>query len=148
MPEDLKSLLDFHEEFAKMWIAVSGSLSPHVIVRKGNTISSYVLVGKKKDIKRFLTRVEQSQPDWVVFLAEAYSKTYKASQFEYRPGDHKAAKEAGDETVKDIIVIQAYSREGKLLRELDKETLKRIGDDGDDFEGWLTIDLNKAWPQQ
>jgi delta-aminolevulinic acid dehydratase/porphobilinogen synthase len=45
----------------------------------------------------------------------------------------------GNKGIQDVIILQVYSKHGKLMRILEKKMLKQIEKDVDEFDGYLAV---------
>ena len=137
----LEKILDHHEKFIRTVLEKIKDISPQLCVCKNNKIIAMLLVDlEREQIRTLIDKVAKSKPEWIVFMTEAFVKKAKVGDIEtFRHGDLK--KDFGkDKNIFEIIVIQAYTKEGKMMRCINKKTLERYGDDAKDFSGFLSID--------
>jgi hypothetical protein len=93
----------------------------------------------REDKKAIIERVSAIHPQYLTFITEAYMRTAQEIPQNYRHGQMEEEFKSGSKDVKEVIVIQVYSKTGKLSRVLDKETLKSINEDCEDFAGFMTV---------
>jgi len=139
----LKSLVNKHEAFARNALKNIDELAPQLIVCIDNKIIATIIHGDRDAIKSVIEAISISdiKPDWVVFLTEGYTAIVEKGKpvENIRIGELGERFKAGDKSVIEAIIIQAYNSEGKLMRIIDKKTWKQIHGDSDEFDGYLAI---------
>jgi hypothetical protein len=80
----------------------------------------------------------KQKPNYLIFVSEAYMKQVKTVE-SYQHGSLETEFKKGSKDIIDVIILQAYSRHGKLMRILEKETLKQIEKDNEEFDGHLAV---------
>jgi hypothetical protein len=145
----LKELLDFHEKFV-LGLPKCKTISPQICVSKNNEVTAIIIIGGRDEIKAGMLMASASKPDWIVEFNEMYFlkvdvKTEegkeKAREFMkiIEHGDLEREFKKGNKNIAEGLIIQAYKKEGKLMRVIDKYTGKQIGEDGEEFDGYLTV---------
>jgi phage-related protein len=144
MPEiNLKELLDDHETFVNS-LPKCKDIIPQLVVAKDDELKVFIITGgvEREGIKKLIEMMEKTKPDWIVFITEAYTKKLKNPEEleDYRHGMAEKEFKAGSKDVKEIVVIQAYSKQGKMMRTLDKVTGEKYQEDVEEFSGYFTVD--------
>jgi len=74
-------------------------------------------------------------------ISEAYAKTegmdFDPAKFVH--GQLERLFKAGDGSVREVVVIHVYVKDGKLARTLDRKTLEPVCEDATEFSGFLTV---------
>lgn len=137
----LLKLVEKHQDFAKDVLKHNKELMPQLILCKDNKIIATVIQGDRDAIKSVIEAVSKLSPDWLVFLTEAYMRREERNSNldKYRAGYLAEKYESGDKTVQEVIIIQAYNSDGKLMRMLDKATFKQVEKDTEEFDGYLAV---------
>jgi hypothetical protein len=138
---DLKQLLDDHEIFVKS-LPKCKDIIPQLVVAKDNELKIFIITVGREAIKELIEKMEKTKPDWIVFICGGYSRHLREGEKleDYRHGTAEQEFKEGKKDVKEIVSIQVYSKQGKMMRTLDRDTGKKIEDDVDDFGGYLTVD--------
>lgn len=141
--ENLKELLDFNEEFIRETLKNQNELIPQIVFCKNKKISVF-LADSRDAVKQILLIAEKIKPDWLVSIAEGYMEEIEKDskedyEKEYEYGSLGERFRVGDKKIKEAIFIQAYSKEGKLMRIIKKDTLSKFGEDVENFIGYLTV---------
>jgi len=140
--EDLKEILNQNQEFVKNWLKKNEEITPQIVFKdKKGDITVVLIAGEREEIKAILKIIEKTKPKWVVFITEGYMRLMKKKEDlkGYKHGELKERFESGDKSIKEVVVIQAYNKTDKLMRVIDKKTLKPISEDLRNFDGFLTI---------
>jgi len=135
---DLKEILDDNEKFVKS-LGKDKDIHPQLVVCKNKKLSIFLVVGGREEIRLTMDLIQLTKPDWVVFMCSSFAGQQEHIEG-YEEGSLKKRFKAGDKTVKEIIVIQAYAKHGKIMRTLEQKTHKKFYDDVEEFSGYLTFD--------
>jgi len=139
--QNLQEIIDFNQKFVEDCLKKQKNIIPQIVVNHNGKISVIVMVGiGRNEIKSVLKLLEKSRPKWLAFISEGYMRTFekKENLADYKYGELQERFKKGDKSVKEVVIIQAYSKTQKLMRIVDKETLKPIRET-ENFEGFLTI---------
>ena len=144
MSENVKKLLDNHEDFIKNLLKKQKDIVPQIISCKNNEITIGMIMAGREGIKATLSMVQRTKPDWIVFFTGAYMETKKIEDGKdfiekHYPGSLDKRFNSGDKSVSEVIILQAYTKTDKIMRMIDKKTLKKIQEDAKDFDGYLAI---------
>jgi len=138
----LKEILDFNQKFVEDSLKKREEIVPQIVVNHNGEITIFVLVGlERDDIRNILKMLEKTKPKWLVFITEGYMRIAEKDEDlgEYKHGELEKRFKEGDKNIKEIVSIQAYNRREKLMRIIDKKTLKPITRDISNFDGFLTV---------
>jgi len=137
MEIDLKEILDDNEKFINS-MGKGKDIQPQLIVCKNKKLSIVLIAGKREEIRLAMDLIEKIKPEWVAFMSSGFAGM-KEHMKNYRHGDLQKKMNKGNKDVLEVVFIQAYSKEGKIMRTLDQKTHKRIYDDNTEFAGYLSI---------
>lgn len=146
---NLKELLDFHEKFM-LSLPKCNPISPQIVMSKNNEVTAIIILGGRKEIKDGIKLASVSKPDWIVVFSEGYTIKFDVKTEEgkrqaedflhtFRHGDLEKEFWKGNKNVIEVVTIQAYNKEGKLMRMIEKFSGEHMGEDVDTFDGYLTI---------
>jgi hypothetical protein len=157
----LKELLDFHEKFI-LGLPKCKTISPQICVSKNNEVNVVIIIGGRDEIKAGIELASASKPDWIVEFNEGYmeeirdhtpkeikkelgdtavlaEKDFNKFIRDYEVGELERRFKDGDKNVIEVVIIQAYNKQEKIMRVIDKYTGKRITEDLENFDGFLTV---------
>ena len=142
---ELKEILDREEEMVRDLLKKHDHIITHIMIEKtvnGKDILVPVFISANREqIKMTIEALAKQKPNYLIFVTEAYmkmSKDMKEAE-KYTHGKLEEEFKSGNKGIQDVIVLQAYSKHGKLMRMLEKKTLKQIEDDVDGFDGYLAV---------
>lgn len=140
--ENIENFLDYLTRFVKNYLKEKGEFKKDnidipplmFIVRNSSGDLQVILVPleSKEEIKKALSNVSVYKPRMVGLVLEGY-----ANQFDAKTGEFKGRKE--------IIQIQVYDKNDKIMRMIDKFDMDNFID-GKDFDGYITInDIDRVF---
>ncbi len=132
----LDEILDYDEKFVKS--LGNKEVSPQLVVGKGKAIFVFVIVAGREAIRSTMDVVAHSKPDWVSFMCSSFMGTQQGMN-DYKHGELEEKFKNGDPNVREVVIVQAYSKKGKKMRVLDQNTHERIHD-VNEFSGYLAFD--------
>jgi hypothetical protein len=139
---ELKEILDKEQEIVRSLLKMHDHIITHIIIEKtvdGQDILVPIFISAtREDIKKTMEFLTKQKPNYLIFVTEAYMKTMDKMK-NYSHGTLEKEFTKGNANVKDVIILQAYSKHGKLMRMLENKTLKRIDEDNDEFDGYLAV---------
>lgn len=149
-------MLDSQTEIVKKMLQTMDEISPMIVLFKENTCVPILVIGDREQIKETMEFASSMNPDFLVTINETYmeernTKNKTKEQIEEEINNHVYGSLAerfnnGDKSIKEAIMINAYSPDGKLSRILLKDTLKQFEKDTEEFSGFLTInDVDRVW---
>jgi hypothetical protein len=142
---DLKEILDREEEMVRDLLKKHDNMVTHILIEKTvngkNILVPIFISANREQIKMTIESLAKQKPNYLIFVTEAYMKMSKDMKEveKYTHGKLEEEFKNGDEGIQDVIILQVYSKHGKLMRMLEKKTLKQIEKDVDEFNGYLTI---------
>jgi len=139
---ELKDILDKEEEMVRDMLKKHDHIITHIIIEKtvnGQDILVPIFISAtREDIKKTMEILARQKPNYLIFVTEAYMKTVKKME-NYSHGSLEMEYEKGNKNVVDVIILQAYSKHGKMMRMLENKTLKKINEDNSEFDGYLAV---------
>jgi len=143
MKDTLLELVNGHETFVRMVLKEQKEILPMCIIGRDNLVIPMMIKGGREAIKFVMSKATEMSPDWLVFLTEGYMEGHDMKKMDkpisYEVGELEKRFKLGDEKVKEVIIIHAYTPEGKLSRILIKDTMKQFRKDTEEFDGFLTV---------
>lgn len=140
---NLKKMLDREEEMTKEILKKHRNMVSHIIIEKtinGNDVLIPIFLSAKREyIKSTMESLAKHKPNYLIFVSEAYMKATKNPIENYNHGSLEREFKSGDKDILEVIIIQAYSKHGKLMRILEKKTLKKFNEDQAEFDGYLAV---------
>ena len=116
-------------------------LSPIVIFSKNDEVSVMMLRVEREQIQKILAGIKSVDPDWMIFMSEAYMRTVKSIACpDYEHGNLQKSFEMGDPTVQEIVNLQVYMGKEKMMVVFRKENNKLVElHRNSEFSGFLDV---------
>lgn len=135
LEQNTKFMIDFWNE--------GHDIKPMAVVKKGNKrLVFLLLIDDRENLKMILDRMLEFHPDTLIFICEGYTKKLEDAK-NYKHGEMEKEFNNGSKDVKEIGIIQIYTKTGKIMRHIDKTTREII--DMNEFDGYLAInDVNRV----
>jgi hypothetical protein len=149
---DKDSVIKYHVDYMKRLMLERGAFNPMVIFRKDNDVMCCVDMKGDREMWGMLVRTAHSvNPDWVVFLSEAFMKKENPKKINketldaiYQHGDLQREFEMGYDDVDECIILTCWFGNDKPITitiEVKKKDTKVIGfgktTKSDDFQGYV-----------
>ncbi len=140
----LDELKRMHDRYILRMIGVSNatkkSIRPMIIFSINGNVSASVLSGDERVlIKTAIDSISDKPLDWVVILNEAYLGTENMEYLQnYKQGTMEQRFKDGDKAVREVVLLQIYTRTEKYSATYDKLDCKLIRS-GSEFTGFLTV---------
>lgn len=120
----------------------SSQIPPTLIICRNEEIGVFFFKGDLKDFQKFLMeKFNEQRFEWLVAVNEAYAEFLneedKGKIKEYMKNSLKERFESGDKSVKEVITIQVYTRDDKMMSVLDIQG--NVLEQTKEFNGYLTI---------
>jgi hypothetical protein len=139
---ELKEILDREEEMVRDLLKKHKRIITHILIEKtvgGQDILVPIFISANREqIKSTIEALAKEKPNYLIFVSEAYMKQVKKIE-NYNHGSLETEFKKGSKNVLDVIILQAYSKHEKLMRVLEKATLKQVDEDKDEFDGHLAV---------
>jgi hypothetical protein len=145
----LRELIEFHEDFIKMILQRTGELRPQMIYElDGKTVATAFIEDFRTGILQVLDMLRGKPISWLITMNEGYEDSLKYIGRDkdkldevldkYVPGSLQKRFESGDKTVKEVILMNVYTKYVKLSITYDKD-MKKLRQT-DSFGGLLAVD--------
>jgi len=139
-------LKEFHENFVAKLIRLSNEsghdITPQISYSIYGRVHVYGLLGDGRTLMRgHIDSLSGKPVDWLVTFNEGYADMKIRKPLELAAYVHGSLEErfnAGDQSVKEIVVLSLYMRRDKLSIIFDKKTAKKIRETPD-FSGFMTV---------
>lgn len=152
----LRELVEFHEQFIKMILQRTGDLKPQMIYElDGKSVATVFMGDFRTGILNVFDSLRGKSISWLITMNEAYEDVFQCRDMSkddmerrlstYSPGVLQKRFESGDKSVKEVILMNVYTKDIKLSMTYDKD-MKKLRQT-ENFEGLLAVsDLDRlSW---
>lgn len=144
MIEKIDELVRYHEKFMREALMERDSMAPMVVYSRNKKITAGVMILDRERMRIALRKIKSLNPDWIVFMFEAYAQKFKGfkdnEEPDIEPGDLKKAFDMHDPTVTEVVTLQVYCGKEKrmlMFEKKGKELVKKC--EVSDFSGYLDV---------
>jgi hypothetical protein len=117
----IEEIVEYNENFVKKTIDEAGKIEPMIVFSKNGQIICGALFVQRPAMREILKKIRSKNPDWVVFMFEAYYRKYKEEPSEdFENGNLEKSYNMGDPTVKLAVVLQIYCGDKKRVITYDR----------------------------